>query len=98
MLSLSNVLLAGLARRLKEELRAPVVCMLQGEDTFLDSLPAPVRAAAWQILAERARDIDLFIAPSRYFGELMARRLHLPPERVRVVHNGICLDGYPPLS
>src|SRR5688572_24127724 len=32
-LSLSNVLLAGMVRRLKTELKAPVVCMLQGEDT-----------------------------------------------------------------
>jgi glycosyltransferase involved in cell wall biosynthesis len=94
-LSLSNVLLAGMARQLKEQLRAPLVCMLQGEDTFLDGLPAPLRATAWAILSERARDIDLFIAPSRYCGELMSRRLSLPSERVRVVHNGINLDGFP---
>src|SRR2546430_1964139 len=36
---LSNALLLGLARRLKSELGAPVVCMLQGEDIFLDALP-----------------------------------------------------------
>lgn len=93
-LSLSNVLLAGMARRLKSELRAPVVCMLQGEDTFLDGLPEAQRATAWKTLRERARDIDLFIAPSRYFGDLMAKRLDVPPERVRVVHNGINLEGY----
>ena len=93
-LSLSNVLLAGMARRLKSELQVPIVCMLQGEDTFLDGLPAPQRAAAWQVLAERARDIDLFIAPSRYFAEVMARRLDVPASQVRVVHNGINTDGY----
>ncbi len=38
-IALSNVLLAGIARRLKQHLAAPVVCMLQGEDTFLDGLP-----------------------------------------------------------
>jgi glycosyltransferase involved in cell wall biosynthesis len=95
-LSLSNVLLAGMARRLKEELRVPVICMLQGEDAFLDSLPMPVQAVAWQILSERARDIDLFIAPSRYFGELMARRMNVPLERVHIVPNGINTDGYEP--
>ncbi len=93
-LSLSNVLLVGMARRLKQELRVPIVCMLQGEDTFLDGLPQAQRAMAWRILSERARDIDLFIAPSRYFAELMAQRLNLPAERVRVVHNGINLEGY----
>ncbi len=93
-LSLSNVLLVGLARRLKAELGAPVVCMLQGEDTFLDGLPEELRAAAWQILSERSRDVDLFIAPSRYFADLMARRMDVAPERVRVVHNGINTEGY----
>jgi glycosyltransferase involved in cell wall biosynthesis len=93
-LSLSNVILAGMARRLKQELRVPIVCMLQGEDTFLDGLPETQRATAWTVIRERARDIDLFIAPTRYFGDLMAQRLNVPAQRVRVVHNGINLDGY----
>lgn len=95
---LSNALLIGLVRQLKKELRSPVVCMLQGEDYFLDSLPEAQRGAAWKILAERAAEADLFIAPTRYFGDLMRGRLALPAERVRVVHNGINLDGYAPAA
>jgi glycosyltransferase involved in cell wall biosynthesis len=91
---LSNALLIGLVRRLRTELHAPVVCMLQGEDGFLDALPASHRAACWQTLAQRAAEVDLFVSPSRYFGDLMAERLGLGPGRVRVVHNGINLDGY----
>jgi glycosyltransferase involved in cell wall biosynthesis len=91
---LSNSLLTGMARRLKAELRVPVVCTLQGEDSYLDALPESHRAAAWQLVAERAADVDLFIAPSRYFADLMTRRLGLPPERVRVIHNGINLEGF----
>ena len=53
---LSNALLVGLTRRLKQELRSPVVCMLQGEDYFLDSLPQAQRDPTWKILAERAAD------------------------------------------
>jgi len=70
--------------------------MLQGEDYFLDSLPQTQRDAAWQCLAEQCAAVDLFIAPSRYFGELMGKRLHLPADRVLVVYNGINLDGYQP--
>ena len=91
---LSNALLIGLARRLKAELKTPVVCMLQGEDTFLDSLPETHRAACWQALKGRAVDADLFIAPSKYFGDLMTKRLSLSAARVRVVLNGINLEGY----
>lgn len=93
-ISLSNALLVSLARRLKAELKVPVVCSLQGEDYFLDSLPQPHRDLAWKILAERAADVDLFIAPSGYFAELMGRRLGIASNRIRVVHNGINLDGY----
>ncbi len=91
---LSNVLLAGLARRLKSELNVTIACVLQGEDTFLDSLPDSHRDLAWKTLAERCADIDLFIPPTRYFGDRMRERLSLPPERIRVIYNGINLEGY----
>ena len=93
-LCLSNALLIGMVHRLKTELCVPVACALQGEDFFLDALPESHRAACWQELAERATEVDLFIAPSRYFGDLMRERLGLPADRLRVVHNGINLDGY----
>lgn len=92
---LSNAMLAGLARQIRRELHTPVICTLQGEAAYLDSLLPKHRDAVWQTLAERARDIDVFVAPSRFFGELMASRLGLAPDRVRVVPNGIRLDGYP---
>ena len=91
---ISNALLLGMVRLLKTELDRPVVCMLQGEDFFLDSLPEPHRQTCWQTMAERAQDADLFVAPSRYFGKLMQTRLNVPAERVKVVYNGISLDGY----
>jgi glycosyltransferase involved in cell wall biosynthesis len=91
---LSNALLIGMVHRLKTELGAPVVCELQGEDYFLDLLPKAHRAACWKTLAERAAEVDLFIAPSLYFGDLMRERLGLAPDRVRVVYNGISLEGY----
>lgn len=91
---LSNALLLGLARKLKRELNSKVVCMLQGEDYFVDAMPEPWRGLAWRTLGERARDADVFIAPSRYFADVMGGRLGLPRDNVRVVHNGIQLDGY----
>jgi len=91
---LSNVLLAGLARRLKAKLGVPVVCLLQDEDGFLDGLGPPYTKQAWEILAERSNDIDTFIAVSRYYAEVMQRRLGLDPGRVYVVYMGISLDEY----
>ena len=64
---LSNSLLIGLARRVREELRIPIICSLQGEDAFLDSLPEPYRERCWRLVQERAMDVDRFVAPSRYY-------------------------------
>ena len=91
---LSNALLIGMAAELKSKLNCPVLCTLQGEDTFLDALPEPNRQEAWGVLKKRAMDIDAFIAPSRYFGELMQSRLGFRADRLYVVPNGIPVDGY----
>ena len=90
---LSNAMLIGLARTLKQRLGVPLVCTLQGEAPYLDSFPEPLRKEAWGTLAARAGDIDAFIGVSRAYGELMRARLGLAAERVHVVHNGIALDG-----
>lgn len=91
---LSNILLAGLARPIKQRLGVPVVCLLQDEDGFLDGLASPYSQKAWQIIAERAGDIDAFIGVSKYYMETMQQRLRLGPDRTFVVYTGISLDGY----
>ncbi len=95
---ISTALQAGLARRIKAALRVPVLGFLQGEDTFIDGLGEPWSARVWALLAERMRDADLWIAPSRYFADRMAKRLGWSAEecarRVRVIPNGVSLEGY----
>ena len=95
---LSNSLLIGVARRVREELRVPIICSLQGEDAFLDSLPEPYREHCWQLVRERAADVDRFVAPSRYYNALMQERLRLAPEKIIVIYNGIDLDGFEPAT
>jgi glycosyltransferase involved in cell wall biosynthesis len=91
---LSNALLIGMARRVRKELGVPLVCLLQGEEPFLDALPTTHRNAVWGEMIERARDVEAWIAPSRWAADRMITRLSLAPERVHVVHNGINLTGY----
>ena len=95
---LSNVLLSGLARSLKQRLGVPVFCTLTGEDAFLDSLSEPYKGHAWRMLAERVRDLDGLIAVSHYFGNVMGHRLGLGPSHLHVVYNGIDLDGFEPAA
>ena len=91
---LSTALLTGLGRRIKDALGIPVIASLQGEDSFLDSLPEPSRAQCWATLAERARDVDSFIAPSRYYADFMGARMRLTTAQLRVIPNGIAPDDF----
>ena len=95
---LSNSLLSGLARPLKQEFRAPIVCAMQGEDSFLESLPEPYRRQSWDLLAQRCADIDHFTPVSRYHGDLMCGRLGIPSERATVLYPGLAFETFPPAA
>ena len=94
---LSTALQAGLARSLREELRVPVLGFLQGEDTFLDGLGGRA-PEVWALLAERMKDADVWVAPSKYFAEQMAARLRWSgaemERRMRVIPNGIAQEDF----
>jgi glycosyltransferase involved in cell wall biosynthesis len=93
---LSNALLAGMVRRMKAEIGAPVVCLLQDEDAFLDALPEPYRAEAWRTVRERAAEADGLVAVSRYYADAMRSRLGVPADRIHTVHIGIDTSGFDP--
>ena len=90
----SNALLLGMHGMLKNELKAKTVCMLSGEDWFLDGLHEPYYTQAWEMVAQHARQVDLLIAPSRHYADYMAGRLNLPKERILVIPNGLNTAGY----
>lgn len=92
--SLPNSLLSGLAAPLRKALRCPVACTLQGEDLFLEGLPEPYRKTSLELIRQNARDVDAFVAVSRFYAGFMADYLGIPQERIEVVPLGINLDGY----
>lgn len=94
-LVLSNLLLVGVARALRDAVGVPVVCTLQGEAPFLDELPPEHRAEAWRLVEARSRDVAAFLAVSRSYARTLQQRMALDDERIHVVHNGIPLDDFP---
>jgi len=95
---LSDALLLGLAPTLRERLRVPVICLLQDEDGFVDGLGRPYAEQVWDLMQQRGRDVDGFVAVSRFYGDLMKARLAIPDEKLHVVPMGIPIDRYPPAS
>ena len=91
---LPNILFAGLARPIRERLKAPVLCLLSGGDWFIDQFPEPYRKRAVKVLRERSGDMDGFLAPNQYYAEFMPDYLQLPSERFHRIVQGIDLSHY----
>lgn len=94
LVQLTNSMFVGFARELKRELGVPVLCAMQGEDIFLEDLPEPYKTQALQLLRERAKEVEGFIATSRYYAAFMTEYLAVPPEKIHVVRLGINLEGH----
>jgi glycosyltransferase involved in cell wall biosynthesis len=92
--NLTNVLLSGMVHTLKERLKAPILATLQGDDIFLESLPAAYRAEAIALIRAHCREIDGFIATSRYYADFMTGYLGLPRDKIAVVYPGLNLKGH----
>lgn len=86
---LSNALLLGLARRLKEKLNVAIACSLQDEDVWVDIMKPEISEYVWKLMEERAKHVDLFISVSDYFSDVARKKMNLPREKIKTVHLGI---------
>ena len=91
---ISTSMLLGLAPRIKEVLKVPVVCSMQDEDVWIDNIDEPYPQKCWDAIAEKAAYCDQFVTVSQYYRDLMIDRLRLDPSAIEVVPIGIELDGY----
>ena len=94
---LSNALLLGLAGEIKRQVGVPVFYSLQDEDVWVDVMDEPYRQRIWDLMAEKARDVDLFIAVSHYFSGVMQQKMKLDPASIQVHHIGVDPAGYHPV-
>ncbi len=92
---LSNALLIGLAREIRATVGARVVCSLSGEDVFIDQIPEPDRERIWELLRERAEDVDRFVALNRFYAGAMGRRMGVAADRIAVIPHGVDLAAFP---
>ncbi len=91
---ISNALLLGLVHRIKEKLQVPVVCSLQDEDVWVDTMNPSYQKQIWKLMSEKAKDVDLFIPVSRYFSEVMKQRMNLPDEKIKCLYLGVDPNEY----
>lgn len=88
---LSSSLLIGIVAPLKEALGVPVVCSLQDEEVWIDSLRDQWPALAWDAIAKSAPAVDAFVTTSRYYQDIARKRTGIAPA---VVYPGIDIAKY----
>jgi glycosyltransferase involved in cell wall biosynthesis len=91
---ISNALLLGLAKSLKQKLNATIICSLQDENIWIDAMNRPQRKQVWQIMAEKAKYVDHFISVSKYYKNIMQQKMSISDEKITVIPIGIDLHGY----
>jgi glycosyltransferase involved in cell wall biosynthesis len=92
--NITNSMLIGLARPLREALGRPICCTLQGEDLFLEGLIEPYKSRAVALIRRQVHDVDRFVAVSEYYASFMATYLQIPADRMSVVPIGINMAGF----
>ncbi len=91
---LANILLIGLSKRLKEELKVPVVCSLQDENAWIDAMDHSYSKQIWDTITERINDIDAFIVVSQYYADFMKEHVKIDSKKLYIVPIGLELDGF----
>jgi glycosyltransferase involved in cell wall biosynthesis len=91
---ISNALLLGLAKRLKEKTGAAILCSLQDEDVWVDAMQPQFQQRIWDLMHERSADVDALVAVSNYFAQSMKKQMRLPTEKLHTFYLGVDAEDY----
>ncbi len=92
---ITAALISGIIPELKRALGVPILTTLQGDDIFLEELPAEPRAQAIALIQQNCTHTAGHIATCQYYADFMANYLGLARETIHVVYPGINLHGFP---
>jgi len=90
---LSSTLLIGIAKTLRQHFAIPIICSVQDEEVWIDSLNEKDAKIAWQGIAENVRYVDNFVTTSEFYREIIRKRI---PEitQIEVIYPGIDREKY----
>lgn len=95
---LTNLLIGGGIPSLKKRLNCKVFVTLQGDDIFLDSLPANYRDQCVAAMRKLVPHTDGFIVHSQMYANLMSDLLNIPSHKIHVIPLGIDPSDFVGLS
>ena len=90
---LSSTLLTGIAKVLRNQLNIPIICSVQDEEIWIDSLNKNDANLAWQSIAENICYIDHFITTSEFYKDIVRKRIPQISE-IDVIYPGVDREKY----
>ena len=77
----SNALLSGVLTALRPRFGGKILCLLQGDDVFLDGLSSRWKAPVFTQLRQNCEGFDGFLTHSDYYRDYMTEYLQLPCQK-----------------
>ena len=94
---LSTSMLVGIAKAIKNRIDIPVVCSLQDEEIWLDSLENQYANEAWKSIGQNSKYIDRFIASSEFYKSVAMSKVSEIKD-IDVVYPGVNIEKYKSLD
>jgi len=90
---LSSTLIIGIAKVLRNHLNIPIICSVQDEEIWIDSLNKNDANRAWQSIAENIGYINHFTTTSEFYKDIVRKRI---PQisKVEVIYPGVDCRKY----
>ena len=90
---LSTTLLIGVAKAIRQRINIPVVCSVQDEEVWIDSMEEIFAQVAWKGIIENLKYIDQFVTTSHFYKKtIMARIPQI--KHVEVIYPGVDVSKY----
>ena len=90
---LSSSLLIGIAKAIKNQINIPIVCSLQDEEIWIDSLESQFAKEAWKSIGRNSKYIDRFIASSEFYKSTVLNKIPGIGE-IDVIYPGVNINKY----
>ncbi|MCA9134578.1 MAG: glycosyltransferase family 4 protein [Planctomycetales bacterium] len=92
---LTNLLIGGCIPEIRKNINCKIFVWLQGDDIFLDHLPAEHRKQATALMSQLATQTDACLVNSDFYATYMSERLSIPRSQFRVLPLAIDTESYP---
>jgi len=81
----SNALLSGIVPVLRQAFDKPIACLLQGDDIFLNALPAKWKKHSIKLIRDNSQYFDGLLTHSRWYADHLSESIGLPRDRFQQI-------------